>query len=187
MYERGLCGAQVVIVDNGSEPKHAALIEQMARRMGGEYIRNETNAGFSEANNQGLAHAAGRIVVFMNNDVECSPGFLDRVTNDVKPGALYGPSLLAKHGWDYLEGWCIAGMRDDWLRIGGWDDQYYQGLYWEDNDLCFRAQYAGLRLVKTIWPVWHFNNYTSDKLPGAKMYSGENERRFIERIKSWST
>lgn len=214
-YERSVAGAQAIVVDNGSQPEHAAAIKEMVNRLnrdlslfaddsadfgevdGAEllpieinpsmsiYIRNEENRLFSAANNQGLAVATGEIVVFMNNDVDCRPGWLDQVAADVRPGALYGPSLLIKHGWQYLEGWCIAARREVWDALGGWEEHYYQGLYWEDNDLCARATQAGFDLVQTRWPVWHFNNYTSRHIPGARENGPENEKRFLERVRSW--
>lgn len=186
VFEKSVSGAQVVVIDNGSDWLHAERIEMMVGRMHGEYIRNNENKLFSTANNQGLEKATGEIVIFMNNDVECRPGFLDLVVRDVKPGGLYGPSLLIKHGYEYLEGWCIAARREVWDKLGGWDDKYYTGLYWEDNDLCFRAVKAGFGLHKTAWPVWHFNNYTTRTMfAEATQHSSENERLFVERTRSW--
>jgi GT2 family glycosyltransferase len=187
MFAHSTTGAQVIIVDNGSEPEHAEKLQAFCKLAGERaiYIRNETNRGFSAANNQGLAVATGEIVVFMNNDVECRPGWLDQVARDVQPGILCGPSLLIKHGWRYLEGYCIAAHRGVWGALGGWEEHYYTGLYWEDNDLCARAVHAGFELVKTTWPVWHFNNYTSRGMPGADSHSKDNERKFLERVAAW--
>lgn len=185
IYERSVRGAQVIVIDNGSDHHDAVALTEMVGRLGGKLIRNETNLGYSRANNQGLAAAAGDIVVCLNNDVECRPGWLEQVEQDVKAGGFYGPSLLAKHGWQYIEGYCIAAKLKTWRSIAGWDDTYYAGLYWEDNDLCARAVHAGLGLFRTYWPIYHFNNYTSNRLPGAKDSSAENERRFLERVQSW--
>ncbi|MCG3143631.1 MAG: glycosyltransferase [Ignavibacteriales bacterium] len=187
VYERSIEGAQAVVIDNGSDLMHAEQIEAMVSRLqhGSIYIRNENNRGFAAANNQGLTKATGDIVVFMNNDVECRPNFLELVKKDVQPGALYGPSKLYKHGLPYLEGWCIAARREVWDRLDGWDDRYYSGLYWEDNDLCFRAVQAGFGLIKTTWPAWHFNNYTTRRIPGSTDHSLENERLFLQRVQEW--
>jgi len=181
VYQRNLKGAQVIVVDNGSIKSHEWAIRSMVKHLGGVYIRNEDNRLFAAANNQGLEAATGEIVLFLNNDVDCRPGFLDKVAADVKPGGLYGPSLLDKHGLAYLEGWCIAAYLDVWLSLNGWDDSYYQGLYWEDNDLCWRAVQMGYTLNEVDWPVWHYNNYTSNGVPGAKDRSAENEAKFLAR------
>ena len=184
VYERSVKGAQVIVVDNGSIESHKWAILAMVKHLGGVYIRNEENRLFAAANNQGLEQATGEIVLFMNNDVECRPGFLDKVAADVKPGGLYGPSLLAKHGLAYLEGWCIAAYREVWLSLKGWDAEYYSGLYWEDNDLCWRAAQMGYTLNEVAWPVYHYNNYTSGNMPGAMDKSAENEAKFLERVRA---
>jgi GT2 family glycosyltransferase len=181
MYARGLAGAELVIVDNGSEAEHAERIRAMVERTNGIYLRNEENRLFAEANNQGLAAATGDIIVFLNNDVECRAGFLEQVERDTEGGALYGPSKLEKFGHPYLEGWCIAAQRSVWEALRGWDAEYFTGLYWEDNDLCYRATKAGFLLIQRPWPVWHFNNYTSNRTPGAKDNSAGNMARFLER------
>ena len=188
MYERGVKGAEVIVVDNGSTGDHplkvAAMVERLGQAQGcAIYVRNETNNLFAKANNQGLEQATGEIVVFLNNDVECRPGFLEAVERDVQPGALYGPSKLNRHGVDYIEGWCIVARREVWEDLCGWDADYYQGLYWEDNDLCWRAMQKGYALIETRWPVWHYNNYTSNRVPGAKDSAAANEARFRARIR----
>lgn len=184
-YSRSVAGAdEVIIIDNGSEPQTAVQLESLAHI----YIRNDHNARYATANNQGLAAASGDIVIFMNNDVECNPGWLDRVRRDVHEGALYGPSkntrMIAGRPLDYIEGYCIAARRDLWLSIGGWDADMFVGMYWEDNDVCFRAQMAGHSLIQTGWQVWHHGNYTSGKTNGAYDQSKTNEAAFSERVRA---
>lgn len=185
MYERGCAGAQIVIVDNGSDLVTANQLADMCERAGGVYIRNDTNMGFSHANNQGLEKATGDIIVFMNNDVECRPGWLDKAIADCEPGVICGPSKMNKYGVDYIEGWCIAARRELWEKLGGWNTWDYSGLYWEDNDLCLRALRAGMTLRETRWPVWHFNNYTTRRTPGATDRSAANEAIFAEKVREW--
>lgn len=174
-------GAQVIVIDNGSEERHAANIRKMIDFLGGIYIRNEYNAGFSHANNQGLEKATGDIVVFMNNDVECQEGWLLQVGRDVEPGVLAGPSMLDKYGVAYIEGYCIAARRPVWYLLGGWPDDL-PGMYWEDNILCLKAIKAGIRLKRTDWKVLHYSNYTSRHVSGAYEYSPANEARFLEML-----
>ena len=181
-YEPSVKGAEVIIVDNGSEPAHAAMLAGMVRRLGGVLIRNEDNRGFAAANNQGLAQATGDIIVFLNNDIEApAPAWLEQVERDVEVGVLAGPSLQYRHGIAYIEGYCIAGRREVWEQLGGWPADL-PGMYWEDNILCLQAQRAGIRLKATNWPVWHFSNYTSRQTPGAYDHSAANERVFLEML-----
>jgi GT2 family glycosyltransferase len=181
VYERGVQGAEVIVIDNGSQPEHAAKIAAMLERLSGKYIRNEDNRFFAPANNQGLQVATGEIVLFLNNDVELRAGFLEQVKRDVKHGGLYGPSKGNRYGEDYIEGWCIAGMRDDWSMLNGWPEDM-PGMYWEDNVLCFRAKRQGMTLHRTSWPAWHYSNYTSCQTPGAYDTSAANARFFMEEL-----
>jgi len=184
MYEKHKRGAEVIIIDNGSDLLQAELIEHMVGRLNGIYIRNEDNRYFAPANNQGLQAATGEIVLFLNNDVELRPGFLKQVEADVKPGGLYGPSMGNRHDKDYIEGWCIAATRDTWDKLGGWPDDL-PGMYYEDNMLCLKAERLGVTLNKTDWHCWHANAYTTKTMfIAATARAAENEAKFIERIKS---
>lgn len=182
IYADSVRGAQVITIDNGSEPAAGAAIWEMTDNLGGIYIRNETNNGFSKANNQGLEVATGDIVVFLNSDIEAPVSWLLAVDRDVKPGELAGPSMLEKHGQTYIEGYCIAARRDVWQALGGWPENL-PGMYWEDNILCYQAIKAGYSLRRTHWPVYHFNNYTARKIPAAAAHSFDNERLFLEMIR----
>ena len=81
----------------------------------------------------------------------------------------------------YLEGWCIFGHKSDFESIGGWNERDFPGLYWEDNELCYRAEKAGLELKQVILPLAHLSNYTSRRTEGAYDFSQDNKAVF-ERI-----
>lgn len=185
-YAPSVAGAQVVIVDNASQPEAAQLLRTMTDSLGGVYLRNEVNRKFSPANNQGYAYTTGEIVVFLNSDIAAPPVWIEQVRRDVLPDALYGPSLLHRmvDGWvlPYLEGFCIAATRGTWERIGLWPDNL-PGLYWDDNIVCFRAMQAGVKLLRTDWPVVHFSNYTSQRTPGAYGESAGNYEIFADMVR----
>jgi GT2 family glycosyltransferase len=189
-YEAAVRGAdQVIVVDNGSGPEAAAAIRAMVERFGGVYLRNATNRGFSAANNQGLAAAAGDIVVCLNNDVRASNGWLERVQADVRDGALFGCKKAIRRvdgqAIPYLEGWCVAARREIWRTLNGWDEAHYPGIYWEDNDLSLRALMAGYDLVECDWPVEHLVNRTTAALPGAFEFVAHNQAMFEARARKW--
>jgi glycosyltransferase involved in cell wall biosynthesis len=173
-YEAATLGAELVLIDNGSdEPTREALSTLPPER--GRVIRNETNTGFAAANNQGYAQATGDIIIFLNSDIAGDPAWLKLVADDVQDGALYGPSLNVQLVYGlrvpYIEGWCIAATRKTWEALslqsdklppwdaqisgGPWDSACYPGPYWEDNDLCMRALELDISLIQTQWPIQH--------------------------------
>lgn len=190
-YEPSVKGANVIIVDNGSEAECSEQVRQMVERLGGKYIRNDSNLGFSAANNQGLAAAGAGTIVFMNNDIKAPACWLEMVEKDMEAGALCGPSLRVREidgiGVGYLEGYCLAAYREVWDALQGWDEENYPGIYWEDNDICFRAQCMGIKLKETRWPVQHFSNYTNRTLPGAYDNAERNSAMFHQRVRAWRT
>jgi GT2 family glycosyltransferase len=185
-YEQAVRGAQVITIDNGSGPQAADQIRAMTERLQGIYLRNEVNAGFAGGNNQGLAHATGDVVLFLNNDIAADPGFLDAVVHDTSEGELVGPALSRQCVYSlplhYLEGWCIAGRRSAWQKVGGWDAEAYRQPYWEDCDLCLRARQAGFSLKRANWPVRHKGGQTA----GLSVFWGEiwerNRAVFAARV-----
>ena len=186
-YEAAVYGAQVIAIDNASDGETSEKLRAMVERLGHDsvYLRNETNEKYAHANNQGLNAASGEIVVFLNSDVRAHGDWLSAVST-CKRGSLYSPSagmrLVDGTPIYYLEGYCLFGWRDDFIRIGGWNDTDFPGLYWEDNELCWRASRAGLSLKQVLdFPLEHLSNYTSSRTPGAYEASMANQAVF-ERI-----
>jgi len=185
-YERAAEGAQVVIIDNASNATAEGALREMVKRLGGIYHRNYGNMGYAYANNQGLKLAKGEIVGFLNNDIIAQPGWLDSVKT-IPSGALYGPSLQGRLidgiEAEFLEGWCLFGHKADLISIGGWNDRAFPGLYWEDNELCWRAMRAGLKLKEINLPIHHLSNTTSRGTPGAYDASESNRLKFFEIVR----
>jgi|SRR6478736_3920221 len=194
-YERAVAGAQVIIIDNGSEPSFK--LSDMAQRLQCDsvYIRNDENRGFAAANEQGRAVAMHDILLFLNNDIRATPGWLQRVERDVtaEPRALIGPSMFARsvdgQALAYIEGWCIAGHKAVWETIGGWHPDLFEKPYWEDNYLCFLALLHDIRLLRRPWPIQHLGGQTTGfgVNPEAQTWYQENERTFKRLVRRhWS-
>ena len=184
-YEQAVNGAQVIIIDNGSSDFNSRMISAMVERLQGVYIRNAANKGYAAANNQGLEAATGEITIFLNNDITAAPGWLDTITK-LESGALYAPSMgmrfVDQICVPYLEGWCLIGHTADFRKIGGWRDDW-RGLYWEDNELCWRAMRAGLSLRQVALQIKHLNNYTSKQTDGAYDNSEANHALFEQIVR----
>lgn len=68
---------EVIVVDNGSTDGTA---EHVRGRRGVRLIRNASNRGFAAAINQGMRAARGRHLVWLNNDVVVTSGWLGRLS-----------------------------------------------------------------------------------------------------------
>ena len=65
---------EVILVDNASADGTAEAVVQ--RYPDVRVLANHENVGFPRANNQALAHASGRHVLYLNPDTEVGPGTL---------------------------------------------------------------------------------------------------------------
>ena len=84
----------------------------------------------------------------------------------------------------YLDGWCLAGMRQDLLDLGGWDEGYLEPSYFGDNDLSFRARLNGMELVEQPVPIAHLASRTSGGAdgPGVAEAMRQNHQRFVALV-----
>ena len=68
---------EVLVIDNGSSPEDAALLEGLPRSV--KLIRNGANIGFAAAANQGIREASGKFICLLNPDTHLFPGALKRL------------------------------------------------------------------------------------------------------------
>ncbi len=90
---------EAIVIDNASQDGSAGMVA--GRFPGVSLIRNTVNAGFGRANNQGIALARGRYVLFLNSDTVTPPAALARLVEfmDAHPEAgACGPRLLLLEG-----------------------------------------------------------------------------------------
>ncbi len=90
---------EIIVVDNASTDGSPAYLasEFPAVRM----IANADNRGFGAANNQGLAAAAGALVLFLNTDTVLGPGSIRRLVQTLAENpdaAAVGPALIHPDG-----------------------------------------------------------------------------------------
>lgn len=157
---------RVIVVDNGSAESMVWLEDTLPNLT---VIRNDENAGFMGASNQGLDAATTPCVVFMNNDVRhTDPAWPERIRGRLADGTLVGACLRYDPHADvdgmampYLDGWCLAGMTDDLRGLGGWDETLELPGYYSDNLLCLRARAAGMTLCEANTGLQHLCGVTS--------------------------
>lgn len=178
------CADEVIVVDNGSEPP--LEVKEPDR-----IIRNVTNRGFSRACNQGLREAKSDIVLFLNNDIRPTSDRLwgNELIDTVEHNVLVGMNICkgAHTAVDgvpvpYIDGWCLAGMREDLIALGGWDESYAEPSYYGDNDLCARAVDKGFKLLQVDLPIYHLSNQTS-KIFDLSKVTPANYAIYAERVR----
>jgi GT2 family glycosyltransferase len=107
-------------------------------------------------------------VLFLNNDISLvRENWLEEIRGALEPGYLVGP--LVNGSWadvdgipyPFIGGWCLAGMREDLLVLGGWDESYTEPSYYGDNDLCLRARVEGMTLRDVRVGLRHLENVTA--------------------------
>ena len=79
---------RLIVCDNGSTDGADARV--VADWPDATHLRMETNRGFAEACNAGVAAGDGDVVVLLNNDVDCRPDFLERVVAPLEADAGLG-------------------------------------------------------------------------------------------------
>lgn len=197
-------GDKVWIMDNDSEISESGLrcslfseedarsespdrIYEVIRVVGPDW--EDIERGYVSACNAGIKRATTDAVLFLNNDIKAQAPWLEPLRKCLGPGRLVGANLLTlPHARvngrpvSYLDGWCLAGMRDDLLELGGFDDGYEEPAYYSDNDLCLRARAAGFKLVAVPIPLVHLGNYTSRlNVERRNKASAKNRERYLKR------
>jgi len=114
---------EIVVVDNGSTDGTREWLadEERAGRL--RAVINPDNLGFARGCNVGAAAARGRYLLFLNNDMEVTPGWLEPLvgTLDADPDAgIVGARLLfandtIQHGGVAL----IQVDKEGWVHMGG--------------------------------------------------------------------
>jgi GT2 family glycosyltransferase len=91
---------EIIVVDNASSDATPQRLREVSRP-NWRVIRNETNRGFASACNQGAAVAAGKYLLFLNNDTIPVTGWLEPLVDEMRSHpevAMVGARLLYESG-----------------------------------------------------------------------------------------
>jgi GT2 family glycosyltransferase len=174
-------GDDVIVVDNGDAPE-----------LPFRSVRPTENLGYARGSNCGLLLAKTHAVLFLNNDIALKwGGWLQTIRAALEPGVLVGPLNAGKHAavdgmaFPYIDGWCLAGMRADLTKLGGFDETLMEPAYYSDNLLCLEARAAGMSLREVRPGLVHKLNATAGPATGAEVSaaSAANRARYIARAR----
>jgi GT2 family glycosyltransferase len=199
--------ARVAIREHGSATAFEQLQAAVAGRVPPVRIEHDpTNPGFAAGCNALARASSAEFLLFLNADVEIvtwpwsgarppdhrtiyGPETLDlghRATG-------YGPSYTVRDevrrswfrrrgprpaGAGYVGGAALLIDSASFNDVGAFDDAYF--MYYEDIDLCLRANRAGVRTVlEPTWTIRHSGAHsTSSRFPLALTWSYESACRF---------
>lgn len=96
IYEHTGAPFNLVYVDGNSPSRVKQYLEAEARRKGFQLIRSDHYLSPNEARNIGLLHVQSKYVVFIDNDVLVTPGWLDKLVRCAEETAAWvvGPLYL---------------------------------------------------------------------------------------------
>jgi GT2 family glycosyltransferase len=144
-------GAQVVVVDNASEPS-VVVPETLANGFPVELVRRETNEGAS-ARNAGAKAARGEWVIMLDDDsYPLDAGHVALIAAAPDGVVAIGAEIDLPDGSrevgglpEVIVGCGAAIRREAFLEVGGYDPDF--DFYGEEYDLCARLLLAGWRVV----------------------------------------
>ena len=186
---------EIIIVNDGSTDDTPSHIDQWTAKHRNIKVVNQANQGLSAARNNGLKHACGEYIWFIDSDDticrNCLGGLLD-VCDRLRPDMFcVGPSIpfvddfpVGFNARSCVSGICVGG---NWIRsgqavIGAWcyiinrdfwvsnNLEFVKGISYEDTECMSRSFY----FVKKICGLNKFSVYNYIQREGSIMNSKPN-------------
>jgi GT2 family glycosyltransferase len=113
---------EVIVVDNASKEDPTSAIKLRFPEV--KVIASKENLGFAGGNNLGILESTGEYLLFLNNDTEVDPGFLEPLVHlfEMNPNAGAASSKILYHNSDniiqYAGSTCVNPMTGRNSRIG---------------------------------------------------------------------
>jgi len=112
---------EIIVVDNASPKDDPTLIKHSYPEI--IFIQSPVNLGFAGGNNLGIRIAKGKYILFINNDTEVDPGFLEplvaKFESDPKVGAV-SPKIKFHHHPEIIQFCGQAPMNHYTMRSHGY-------------------------------------------------------------------
>lgn len=134
---------EVIVVDNASAQNPAEELRALFPEV--LVIRSEKNLGFAGGNNLGISHSTGDYLLFLNNDTEVDPGFLEPLVNlfETHLNAGVASSKIIYHNSDgiiqYAGSTCVNPFTGRNKRVGFMEKDRGQHNTLKETDLAHGA------------------------------------------------
>lgn len=146
---------EVIVVDNASRENSAQAIKESFPEV--VVIVSEENLGFAGGNNLGIRAAKGEYILFLNNDTEVDPGFIEPLVKVFETNALAGAasSKIIYHNSDniiqYAGSTCLNPLTGRNKRIGYMERDRGQHDTLRETDLAHGcAMMVPRRVIDTV-------------------------------------
>ena len=84
----------------------------------------------------------------------------------------------------YIDGYCLAGTRDDLLELGGFAETLEEPAYYSDNLLCLEARARGFTLREAKVGLIHHVNATAADNPNVAGATRSNHQQYQRRVRA---
>jgi len=197
---------EIVVVDDGSVDDTASFLDQVAATESRlRVVRPPRGVGRAAARNLGWRNATGTWILFLDDDILAPPGLLRAHLDQLRCGddlgtigpAITDPAIADAPHFRYLDTRGVAKLpsgpapgkyfvtqnaavpRAALERIGGFDEQF-SAYGFEDMDLGFRLEAAGVRFVVVPRPVpLHIHHHTLAAYLQKKRICGRSSLRQV--------
>lgn len=189
-------GGEWIIVDNHSSDNVTQILKNINRafpELNASVVFSNNNKGMGWAYNLAVKMSDSENIIFSSYDIIVSEDFIVPLLAylEKNPRVLVGPRLITfPAGWNefeeidvvpYVEGFMLAIKKQNFLEIGGWDENIF--LDYEDVELSHRAREGGIGLAQLPLPVMHLSGQTFSTLNRVRLEITKESMRYF--CKKW--
>jgi glycosyltransferase involved in cell wall biosynthesis len=201
---------EVVVVNDGSTDETGAYLETISAsfKVPLVVVTPPENVGRARARNLGARTARGDWIVFLDDDIVAPPGLLLAHLEllEAHPGcgtigyAVTEPGMVDGAHFHYLDSRGVARLdpgpapgrffvtqnaavpRQAFLGVGGFDEEF-SAYGFEDMEVAFRLEDAGVRFQALVWPVpRHVHHHTLQQYLDKKVVCGQGSLPHLARL-----
>jgi glycosyltransferase involved in cell wall biosynthesis len=193
---------EVILVDDGSSDGSEETVREVKKNYSFRYIYQK-NQGQGAARNNGVNHGAGRIILFIDDDVLAHPSLIEehrKLQKDQKNLIVRGPVInipsikipgnrpvsFRDRSKNFFCTSNASVAKEHIIKAGMFDEDFQ---WWEDCELGFRLRMMGLRWIFSLDAVvFHYKPFLEDELGYIKKLSvkkGKNAVKLYKKHPHW--